>query len=81
MYKTKITSQGTISLPAVLRKKYQLHVGDIIAIEDRGVITIVKAPDFSLLREKNKAFSKKKINYKTGDGFSAHVTHTYGKKN
>ncbi len=81
MYKTKITSQGTISLPAILRKKYNLYPGDIIAVEDLGVITLSKAPDLAPLRKKNREFSKGKTNYRTGDGFAAHVVYTYGKKN
>ncbi len=79
MYKTKITSQGTISLPAVLRRKYNLKKGDELSIEDNGRLVISKVPDFSTLREKNQAFAKKSLTVKSGDGFEVHVSEKYGK--
>jgi AbrB family looped-hinge helix DNA binding protein len=81
MYKTKITSQGTISLPAALRQKYDLKPGEIVTIEDNGRITIVKNPDFASLRKYNEKYLKGQlISYKSGDGLTAHVRERYGKK-
>ena len=79
MYKTKITSQGTISLPAALRRKYNLKQGDELSIEDSGKLVISKVPDFSTLREKNRVFTKKSLTVKSGDGFLSHVSEKYGK--
>ena len=79
MYKTKITSQGTISLPAALRRKYNLKQGDELSIEDSGKLVISKVPDLSTLRSKNKEFAKKSTKYSPGDGFSAYVKEKYGK--
>ena len=78
MYKTKITSQGTISLPAVLRRKYNLKQGDELSIEDSGKLIISKVPDLATLRAKNKAFSKKPVKYTSGDGFATHIKEKYG---
>ena len=78
MYKTKITSQGTISLPAALRRKYNLKQGDELSIEDTGKIVVSKAPDFATLREKNRTFSKKSVSYQSGDGLAAYVKEKYG---
>ncbi len=81
MYKTKITSQGTISLPAVLRKKYNLLPGQILMIEDTGRLVLSKAPDMGDIRRRNQqALNGKKIApYRSGDGFAAHVIEKYGK--
>lgn len=83
MFQTKITSQGTISLPAALRKKYGFKPGETVTIEDDGEITIRKTPSFSELREKNAKYVKKAPKgyvYKSGDGVTAHVTEKYEKK-
>jgi AbrB family looped-hinge helix DNA binding protein len=80
MYKTTITSQGTISIPAVLRKKYGLIPGEKLVIEDTGKIVVSKAPDFADLRKMNQGIIKTFVPYKAGDGFSAHVAEKYGKK-
>lgn len=81
MFKTKVTSQGTISLPAPLRKKYNLKKGDVLTLEDNGKIIISKNPDIAAIREKNKSRLKgQPLHYQTGDGFSAHVQEKYGKK-
>ena len=85
MYKTKITSQGTITLPASLRKKYGFQAGTILSIEDTGKIIISKMPDIEEIRKKNERHLKKvglwgkSISYKQGDGMAAHVLEKYGK--
>lgn len=61
MYKAKITSQGTISLPIELRRKYNLKKGDELSIEDSGRLVLFKAPDFSDLRDKNKSYANKAV--------------------
>lgn len=83
MFQTKITSQGTISLPTALRKKYGFKPGEIITIEDNEQITIHKTPSFAELRKKNGKYLEnvpKNYTYKNGDGFVAHVKEKYGKK-
>lgn len=80
MYQTKITSQGTISLPAALRQKYGLKAGEVVTIEDNGKITIVKNTDFETLRNQNSKYLKpEQADYKSGDGLAAHVNNRYGK--
>jgi len=80
MYKTKITSQGTISLPAALRQKYGLKPGETVTLEDNGRITIVKNPDFETLRSQNSKYTKPKPEELLGgDGFTSHVAERYGK--
>jgi AbrB family looped-hinge helix DNA binding protein len=79
MYTTKITSQGTISIPAALRKKYGLQVGETVTLTDNGQISIVKNPDFTTIREENAAFLKKGTSTHSGDGFTAHVTEKFRK--
>lgn len=80
MFQTKITSQGTISLPAVLRRKYDLKPGELVTIEDTGKITISKNPDFSTLRQKNATYisPEKPIPYQNGDGLEAYASEKYG---
>lgn len=83
MFQTKITSQGTISLPAALRKKYGFKSGETVTIEDNGEIIIRKTPSFEELREKNAKYIKnapKGYTYKSGDGITAHVHEKYAKK-
>jgi AbrB family looped-hinge helix DNA binding protein len=79
MFQTKITSQGTISIPAALRKKYDLKPGETVTVEDTGKITISKSTDFASLREKNAAYlSGKHIPYQSGAGLEAYVNEKYG---
>lgn len=81
MYQTKITSQGTISIPAALRQKYGLKIGEVVTLEDNGTITIVKNPDFNTLREQNKKYlTPDSAEYRNGDGFTAHTQEHYGKQ-
>ena len=80
MYKTKVTSQGTITLPTALRRKYDLQTGDILSLEDTGKIIITKVFDFADIRAKNRGVLKKVASYKQGDGMGAHVRETYEKK-
>lgn len=80
MFQTKITSQGTISLPAALRKKYDMRVGETVTIEDNGKITISKNADFTSLRERNAKYIQTNPSvYQSGDGLTAHVVEKYGK--
>lgn len=80
MYTTKITSQGTISIPSALRKKYDLKTGQTVTITDNGQISIIKNTDFATLRAENAKFlPRSPINYKNGDGFTAHVLEKYKK--
>lgn len=79
MYKTKITKQGTITLPAKLRQKYSLQKGETVVIEDNGQITIAKLPSLNELRRKNRQIIKQSMPYKSGDGISAHVKEKYGR--
>lgn len=79
MFHTKITSQGTISIPVALRKKYNLKAGEVVTIEDTGKITITKNTDFNALRKKNTAYlTKRTIPYRNGAGLEAYVTEKYG---
>lgn len=83
MFQTKITSQGTISLPAAIRKKYGFNPGEIVTIEDNGEIIIRKTPSFSELRAKNAKYVKnapKDYVYKSGEGIGTHVKEKYGEK-
>ena len=80
MFKTKISSQGTISLPASLRKKYGFVPGEIVTIEDNGRITIVKNTNFATLRAENaKYLPDTPIAYKSGDGLATHIKEKYAK--
>ena len=79
MYTAKITSQGTISIPAPLRKKYGFEAGQTVTITDNGKITLSKPTDFESLWKENAKFIKKPLVYKSGDGWTAHVLEKYGK--
>ena len=80
MFQAKITSQGTISIPAVLRKKYGMKAGETVTITDNGQISIIKATDFATLRAKNAKYLKNApASYQNGDGFTAHVLEKYKK--
>jgi AbrB family looped-hinge helix DNA binding protein len=78
MYTTKISSQGTISLPAPLRKKYGFKIGETVIIEDNERITLAKPTDFEKLWEENGRLIKKSVPNKNGDGWTAHVLKKYG---
>jgi len=81
MYKTKITSQGTISIPAPLRKKYGLKAGQTVTITDNGQIVIEKNIDFEAMQQTNAKYikDKKPFIHKGGDGITLHVLDTYVK--
>jgi AbrB family looped-hinge helix DNA binding protein len=65
MYTTKITSQGTISIPAPLRRKYDLKAGETVTITDNGQMVIEKNIDFETLRKQNaKYITGQPISYK-----------------
>ncbi len=81
MFQTKITSQGTISIPAALRKKYNLQPGETVTITDNGQIGIVKNMDFATLRAQNAKYIKREpFIHKGGDGMTAYVFEKYAKK-
>lgn len=81
MFQTKISSQGTISIPAVLRKKYNLQPGQTVTITDNGQITIVKNLDFETLRQRNAKYIKSEpFVHKGGDGFAAYIDDKYASK-
>ena len=80
MFQTKITSQGTISLPAALRQKYGLKIGETVIIEDNGYLTIHKGSDLAALRAKNSTYLKAPtVPTPTGAGLEVHVIEKYGK--
>lgn len=83
MNTTKVTTQGTISLPVALRRKFAVMPGDMLTIFDRqGEIVIVKTPDVVSVRQMNKKYLKNfnLKNYKNGDGMADYVIEKYGKK-
>lgn len=80
---TKLTSQGTITLPAELRRKYHLKAGHVLTIEDLDTLVINKVPDVMDVRSRNKQYLTKRARavatlYKAGDGFVAHVQEKHG---
>lgn len=81
MYKTKLTTQGTISIPSILRRKYNLQAGEVLTLEDNGKIVISKTPDLPSLRSKNRKYiaNKKKTTYRNSDGWSKYVKEKYGR--
>ena len=83
MNTTKVTTQGTISLPIALRRKFAVMPGDTLTIFERqGEIVITKTPDIVAVREMNKKYLKNfnLQNYKNGDGMANYVMEKYGKK-
>lgn len=83
MNTTKVTSQGTISLPTAIRRKLGVQPGDVLSVSERaGEIVISKRPDLEALREQNKKYLKNHNpkQYKSGDGWTEHVIEKYGKK-
>jgi AbrB family looped-hinge helix DNA binding protein len=83
MNTTKVTSQGTISLPAAIRRKFNVKPGDTLTVSEKaGDIVISKTPSLEILHELAKPYLKNYDlkNYKNGDGWTAHVMEKYGKK-
>lgn len=83
MNTTKVTTQGTISLPIALRRKFAVMPGDTLTIFERqGEIVITKTPDIASVQKIAKAYLKNfdLKNYKNGDGFADYVLEKYGKK-
>lgn len=80
MNQTVLTSQGTLTLPAEVRRRHNLRPGDVLTIEDNDGIRIVKSTSFAELRKKNDVRPGSLKGYKQGDGWTAHVKEKYGKK-
>lgn len=83
MNTTKVTTQGTISLPIALRRKLGVMSGDTLSVSLRqGEIVITKTPDIATVQNMAKAYLKNfdLKNYKNGDGFADYVVEKYGKK-
>ncbi len=84
MNTTKVTTQGTISLPIALRRKFGVKPGDTLNVTERqGEIVITKTPDLDVLHEMAKPYLKNYDlkNYQNGDGIADYVMEKYGKKN
>ena len=84
MYTTKLTTQGTITLPAALRRKYGLKAGNVLTIEDLDTLVIHKVPNIADVRARNAHLLTKRTRtlhstYKTGNGLTAHVREKYGR--
>lgn len=83
MNTTKVTTQGTISLPISLRRKFGVKPGDTLTVSERaGEIIISKSLDLDAIHAISKKYLKNYNlkDYKNGDGWTAHVTEKYGKK-
>ncbi len=80
MYTTKITSQGTISIPAAIRQKYGLKPGHQVYLEDTGELTINlrKTLDLNSLRKKNASYHSTTPPYQNGAGMENYVADSYG---
>lgn len=84
MYKTKITSQGTITLPIELRQKYKLVAGDTVTITADGKLLLINTPSIAEIRMRSMEhlakhnLLEKAANYKSGDGFVSNVVEKYG---
>ena len=85
IYTAKITSKGTTTIPADLRRKLGLKTGSEVAFSStkKGEITIERVPTIEELRLRAQAEMTKQgttdilKNYKSGDGFTAHVKEKY----
>lgn len=82
MYTTTVTSQGTISLPVALRRKYGVRSGSIIRIIDGDTVQIIMGEPIEVLRARNRVrIGKSHVEVlKNGAGFEAYVKEKYGKK-
>ena len=83
MYTTVVTSQGTISLPAAIRRKYNVRAGDTVRIEDGDVLRIVIQEPIEALRARN-AIRLARGGFKKGvpvdeRGWEAHIDEKYGR--
>ena len=83
MYTTTVTSQGTISLPAAIRRKYNVRPGDVVRIEDGDVIRIVIPEPIEELHKRN-AVRLARAGFKKGvpvdeRGWEAYVDEKYGR--
>ena len=84
MYTTTVTSQGTISLPAAIRRKYNIHAGSKVRIEDGEVLRIVIPEPIEALRARN-AERLLRGGFKKGvpvdeRGYEAYIDAKYGSK-
>ena len=84
MYTTTVTSQGTISLPAAIRRKYNVRAGDTVRIEDGDVLRIVIPEPIEALHARN-AVRLARGGFKKGvpvdeRGYELYIDAKYGKK-
>ncbi len=79
-HNVSVTSQGTTTIPAEYRKKYNITQGSRLSVHDNpqtGQIILSVYPTLdeihqlneTIIKENNLSFKA----YKTGDGFRAHV--------
>ena len=92
-YFSSVTSKGTITVPAKVRKQLGIKPGMMVTIEvnKKGNAEIMRPLDINELRKKNQehfkkmGFTPEKLRkmaegYQNGDGWTAHVLEKYGKK-
>jgi len=87
-YSSIITSKGTITIPAHLRRQLNLKPGNqvnFLADSTGKTIKIRPALSWKELQQQNQAILKRRGNwppkpYKSGAGFEAYVAEKYGKK-
>lgn len=80
MYTSKVTSQGTITIPAALRRKYGLKPGARIGISEDGRMLFDAVKERLKIRGENKAVAKRRRRrYRQGEGFSIAVKERHGK--
>jgi AbrB family looped-hinge helix DNA binding protein len=92
-YAVSVTEKGQTTIPAYYRVRHQIKAGQqvIFSENEAGQLIVEPAPDLDSLRQKamqdlaSRGFTKEKIhkiaqNYKSGDGFGAHVKEKYGNR-
>jgi len=91
-YFSSVTSKGTITVPAKVRKQLGIKPGMMVTIEvnKKGNAEIMRPVDIEDLRKRTAehlrkmGFTPKKLremaeNYQNGDGITAHVLEKYGR--
>jgi AbrB family looped-hinge helix DNA binding protein len=87
IYTSKVTSKGTTTIPADIREELGLRPGSEVRFEKdpkTGRVSLERVPSIDELRARAKqemiqagTWGMLK-NYKSGDGFTAHVQEKYG---